>query len=245
MKSIILILTLALVLTACGAQNTVSIVEDITIELTVEPNPPAVGEATLVITVLDADNSPIDGASITVHGNMDHEGMTPIDSETSDSSDGVYQVPFQWSMGGGWVLDVTVTLPDNRGIATAQFDQFVEAISQDSIINRHETGNDLDINIHYMPDNDPAIVGNANVTVIVTNADGHPVNDATISLIGDMPEHDMLPVTGEASTGEEGRYLIPLNWTMAGEWDVEITVTLIEGQSVTETYKQMIVMDEQ
>lgn len=244
MKHITLILILTLSLTACGAQSATTVVDDVVISLAVEPNPPTAGEATLFVTVLESDSTPIDGATVTVHGDMDHEGMIPEDGETSESSDGVYRLPFEWSMGGGWILDVTVTLPDNRGIATAQFEQFVGAVSQDSIVNRHDTSNDLGINIHFISDNDPAITGDANVTVMVTNADGHPVNDATISLIGNMPEHEMLPVIGEANTADNGRYLIPLRWTMVGDWEVEITVTLADGQSVTETFNQIIVMGE-
>jgi hypothetical protein len=233
----------ALLLSACGSQNATPIVEDLILQLDVEPNPPAVGETTLLVTVLDADGLPIEDATVAVHGNMDHEGMTPVDDETSESVDGVYRVPFEWTMGGRWILDVTVTLPDNRGIATAQFEAFVGAVSQDSIVNRsanHESG----INIHYMPDNDPAFAGDASVTVMVTDADGHPVNDVTISIFATMPEHEMLPISEHVTNGTNGRYLIPFRWTMAGEWEVEITATFTDGQTLTETFSQTIVMDE-
>ena len=135
MKQVMLIIILALVLTACGAQNTTTVVEDVTINLAVEPNPPVVGASTLYITVLEADGTPVDGATVTVIGNMEHEGMLPISGETSASSNGVYTMPFEWTMGGGWILDVTVTLPDNRGTATAEVELTVGAVSQDSIIN--------------------------------------------------------------------------------------------------------------
>ena len=82
------------------------------------------------------DGTPVDGAIVSVHGDMDHEGMTPIDSESNTSLNGEYQVPFTWTMGGGWIIDVTAQLPDNRGLAQGRFEFFVDAISADSIINR-------------------------------------------------------------------------------------------------------------
>ena len=85
MKHIILILILALILTACGSQNSAPLVEDVIIELTVEPNPPNVGESTLIVSVRSADGSSINNAMVAIHGNMDHEGMTPVDSETSEN----------------------------------------------------------------------------------------------------------------------------------------------------------------
>jgi hypothetical protein len=67
---------------------------------------------------------------------MDHEGMISIDGESNTSLNGEYQVPFTWTMGGGWIIDVTAQLPDNRGLAQSRFEFFVDAISTDSIINR-------------------------------------------------------------------------------------------------------------
>ncbi len=127
----------ALAVAACGqAAAQIPVLDDLMIELAVEPHPPAVGEATLVITVTDADGAPVEGATVAVHGDMDHAGMEPVDGESDEGAQGVYRVPFTWTMGGGWILDVTVTLPDNRGRATERFEVFVEAVSSDSILNQ-------------------------------------------------------------------------------------------------------------
>lgn len=142
---------LALAVAACGqAAAQIPVLDDLVIELAVEPHPPAVGEATLVITVRDAEGTPVEGATVAVHGDMDHEGMDPVDGETSEDAQGVYRVPFTWTMGGGWILDVTVTLPDNRGRATERFEVFVEAVASESILNQpmgddamqHDAGGD-------------------------------------------------------------------------------------------------------
>lgn len=242
MKQISLILILTFILTACGAQNTAPSTEDVTIEFAIMPDPPAVGESTLMITLRDADGTAIDGAVVSVHGDMDHEGMTPVEGEISDSHEGVYHVPFAWTMGGGWILNVSATLPDNRGIVTGQFETSVGAISQDSIINQTGANDDSAIQIRYESDNDPAIAGDAEITVIALGTDGLPLDDATVIFDATMPEHDMMPIQETVTNVTNGRYVIPVSWTMAGEWQVEITIMQPDGTHTTEIFEQTVVM---
>lgn len=243
MKQMILLLIVSIALTACGTQNTAT-AEDVSIDFAIEPNPPAVGDAILLITLTNSNDATIDDATITVHGNMDHEGMIPVDAETSNSSNGVYTVPFEWSMGGNWILNVTATLPDNRGVVTAQFETSVGAISQGSIINQIGTSSDSSIVIRYESDDDPAIAGDAKVTVIVLGTDGLPIDDATVIFHATMPEHAMLPIDAEITEASSGRYVIPIRWTMAGDWLVDITVTQVDGTEITETFEQTVVVPE-
>jgi hypothetical protein len=255
MKTIVLILIFSLMLVACEPQKTETpVVDDVSVELVVEPDPPTAGETTLIVTVKEQDGTPIDGATVAVHGDMDHEGMVPVDGESAKGTDGNYRVPFEWTMGGGWILDVTVTLPDNRGVAVARFDLNVGAISSDSIINRggedtadmdHEAMSGMSANgIHYKSDNDPALAGDATITITVTSAEGTPIDDAQVEIVGTMPEHEMMPITGAANSGENGRYLIPVRWTMAGDWQVAVTVTFAEGDPVETLFDQQVMMPE-
>ena len=244
MRQISLIVILTIILTACGAQNTAPSSEDVTIEFAIMPDPPAVGESTLMITLTEADGTVIDGATVSIHGDMDHEGMTPVDGEISESHDGVYHVPFEWTMGGGWILDVSATLPENRGTVTAQFETSVGAISQDSIINQTGANSDSAIQIRYEPDNDPAIAGDTEVTVIVLGTDGLPLEASSVSFYATMPEHDMMPINEVVTNVTNGRYVIPVRWTMAGDWQVEITVMQSDDTHTTEIFEQTVVMPE-
>jgi|GEM_PF-409754 len=253
---LIYIVLMFVLLAGCNSDQSIApIADDLMIDLDINPDPPTVGKTTLMISVHDADGNPIDGATIEVHGDMDHEGMTPIDRQVSNSQEGTYHIPFEWSMGGGWILEVTVTLPDNKGIAHQTFDLFVGAISENSIVNQGNTdtaemdhnamGNiDSNIQIHYMPNNDPALAGDTTITVMLTSKDGLPIDDASIALHANMPSHDMMPVMGESHTGTNGRYTIPVRWTMAGEWEVNITATLSDNQESTQTFTQIVIMPE-
>ncbi len=248
----LLLLLLGLLVVACGTQVAETpTLDNLTIELGVDPDPPTAGETMLLITVTDADGSLVDDALVAVHGDMDHEGMIPVDGETSDSENGVYEIPFVWTMGGGWILDVTVTLPNDQGTATEQFELNVGAISQDSIINQsgsdtgamdHEAMAGLETVIHYMPETNPALAGDASVTVMLQTDEGTPINDAVISLIGNMPDHEMMPINAETDTGMDGLYTLPIRWTMAGRWDVTIRATLADGTQIEETFEQEVVM---
>ena len=67
-----------------------------------------------MIQVFDADGKSVDNASIQIEGNMVHAGMTPVNGATQFNENGIYHVPFQFSMSGDWVLTVTATTPDGR-----------------------------------------------------------------------------------------------------------------------------------
>lgn len=86
------------------------------IELIEPLYPSAIGKETLNIQVYDADNQPIDNAKIKVRGDMTHAGMVPILAETENGDKGVYQVLFDWTMSGDWIVTVQVTLPDGAVI---------------------------------------------------------------------------------------------------------------------------------
>lgn len=129
-------LIILLVLAACGQQSaSPSAPTDVSLSVRVEPEPLAVGPATLIVTLKDAGGTPVDGARLQIHGDMDHAGMMPVDREVHESTGGEYRVPFEWTMGGGWIVTVTAQLPDGGEIRQT-FTFFVEAVSGESIINR-------------------------------------------------------------------------------------------------------------
>jgi len=127
MRSITLALLLVTVFTLAGcrqAEGTSS--ENVNIEVAVTPEEPAVGAATLLVTVTDAEGNPINDATVAVRGDMTHAGMVPvIPAEVSDAEDGVYAFEdFEWTMGGEWFVEVTVTLA-NGETATESFEYTV------------------------------------------------------------------------------------------------------------------------
>ncbi len=88
----------------------------IQVDLSTEPNPPAAGEGYVIVTVTDAAGQPVDVLSLRVRGDMTHAGMIPEFGVAEESANGVNRVPFNFSMGGDWILSVEITMPDESAI---------------------------------------------------------------------------------------------------------------------------------
>ena len=87
----------------------------IVMELAISPTPPSVGPARLIITLRDTAGLPLEGARISVEGNMSHAGMTPVLDTAVADDPGRYYVPaFGFTMAGDWILELEATLPDGR-----------------------------------------------------------------------------------------------------------------------------------
>jgi hypothetical protein len=123
----LLVLCLVLLLVSCrqSAQPTPTPTTAVEIDLAVEPTPISEGEAALVITLRAADGTPINEALVSVRGDMNHAGMTPVLGETSASENGVYRVPFEFTMTGDWIITVTAALPSG-GETSQTFDLTVQ-----------------------------------------------------------------------------------------------------------------------
>lgn len=87
---------------------------DVNIELTVDPSPATIGEATLHFELRDAQGQPIEGASLSAKGDMSHAGMMPVLGDSEEIGNGNYNIPFGWTMAGDWILTVTGGLPDGQ-----------------------------------------------------------------------------------------------------------------------------------
>lgn len=122
---------------------------DVSMALDVPAEMLAVGEAQLTVTLRRSDGTPIDNARLEVIGNMDHAGMMPVEREVEGGTEGIYQVPFEWTMGGGWIVTVNATLPDNSGQISQEFEFFVDAVSRQSVVN--ETPQDHATPTHSSP----------------------------------------------------------------------------------------------
>ena len=48
---------------------------------------------------------------------MNHAGMRPVLGDATTDADGKATIPFQWMMGGDWIVTVSVTLPDDSEVS--------------------------------------------------------------------------------------------------------------------------------
>jgi hypothetical protein len=87
---------------------------EITATLIVDPDPALVGPASMSVRLSDASGAPVEGASVSLKGDMSHAGMTPVLADAAETAGGVYQAQWVWTMSGDWFVTLTANLPDGR-----------------------------------------------------------------------------------------------------------------------------------
>jgi len=102
------------------------------------------------------------------------------------------------------------------------------------------TTQNADFNIALVVEPEPLVVGDAMLVITVTDSSSAPVNDAKIAVRGDMNHAGMTSVFGEIESGSNGQYRVPFEWAMAGDWIVEVTVTLANGEKVVKSFDMKV-----
>ena len=118
MNRLAVLLVFALLLARCR-QSAQTATAEIGIDLRAETL--TIGETTLHITLADASGQPISAQKIGVRGDMTHAGMQPVLAEITSGENGVYDVPFEWTMSGDWIVTVKATMTDGA-VAEKRFD---------------------------------------------------------------------------------------------------------------------------
>jgi len=98
------------------------------ISLTSAPFPLTVGTSTLLVSLTDGTGAPIEGATITVEGNLGHLGMLPMTGRGNTLVNEVYPVRITWSSADDWIIDVIAVLADETTVIREQFEVYVYAI---------------------------------------------------------------------------------------------------------------------
>ena len=96
---------------------------------------------------------------------------------------------------------------------------------------------EAELNISLEVEPAESTIGDAELLISVANADGEPVSPASVDVRGDMSHAGMVPVLRADVQGEAGRYRVPFEWTMAGDWTVEVTLTFADESSVSKTFE--------
>ena len=82
----------------------------------------------------------------------------------------------------------------------------------------------------------PPVVGDGALNVTLRDAAGQAVDDAQLAIEANMSHAGMTPVMADGAAGKDGIYRVPLTWTMAGDWYVDVKFTLPDGQKITRRF---------
>ena len=87
---------------------------DLALDLAIDPAPARVGPAEITLTLRDPGGLPVQGAALSLRGDMAHAGMIPVLADLAEAEDGVYRAALSWTMAGDWTATIEGTLPDGR-----------------------------------------------------------------------------------------------------------------------------------
>lgn len=82
----------------------------------------------------------------------------------------------------------------------------------------------------------PAVTGPSALAVSLQDQGGQPVDGARLEVEANMTHPGMIPVLASAAQSEAGVYRVPLEWSMAGDWYVDLSFTLPDGQRVARRF---------
>jgi hypothetical protein len=105
-----------------AACNSIANTPTIGASWTLEPSPPTTTHSTrAVLSLHDADGTPLGGATLRIEAHMAHPGMTPVVVDARELAPGVYEAAVQFTMAGPWTLVASGVLSDGRRV-TERFD---------------------------------------------------------------------------------------------------------------------------
>jgi hypothetical protein len=97
---------------------------------------------------------------------------------------------------------------------------------------RTESGQDSGVTVACTITPQPPRVGNATVTVNLSDRTAKPVTGARIKLEADMSHPGMAPVLAQAGESAPGSYVGHLQFSMAGDWVILVQGALANGQKI-------------
>jgi hypothetical protein len=114
-------------------------------------------------------------------------------------------------------------------------------ISQETEPNQEAQSNDLKIEL--VEPLFPSAIGKETLNIRVFDANNQPIDNAKITVRGDMTHAGMIPIMAETENGNKGLYQLPLEWSMSGDWIVTVQVTLPDGTVAEQTFPRTIAND--
>jgi len=107
----------ALALACSALASCAPSVETVDADVSVAFEPaPHVGATTVRVRLASLDGEPITGVDVELEGNMNHGGMVPVFTSPKEVEPGLYEGPFEFTMGGDWFVVVRAELEGDRAI---------------------------------------------------------------------------------------------------------------------------------
>lgn len=80
------------------------------------------------------------------------------------------------------------------------------------------------VNIQIESNPNPAMVGDATLTLVITDENGSPIEGARVDVAVDHTDMTGMGMSGPATEQGEGKYAINANFSMSGNWKMTVYV---------------------
>jgi hypothetical protein len=80
------------------------------------------------------------------------------------------------------------------------------------------------VNIKVVSNPTPAVVGDAELSFTITDANGNPIEGARVDVAADHTDMSGMGMSGAATDQGSGRYSINANFSMTGNWKLTVYV---------------------
>ena len=87
-----------------------------------------------------------------------------------------------------------------------------------------ETTSSKPVNIKVETNPTPAVMGDMEVVLTITDADGQPIEGATVDVSAKHTDMSGMDMGGTATDQGSGRYSINANFSMSGNWKLTVYV---------------------
>ena len=80
------------------------------------------------------------------------------------------------------------------------------------------------VNIAVSTNPNPAVMGDVELIFTITDANGNPIEGATVDVSADHIDMTGMTMSGVATEQDGGRYAIKANFSMSGNWKLTVSV---------------------
>lgn len=80
------------------------------------------------------------------------------------------------------------------------------------------------VEIKIETDPNPAVVGVVELTLLVTDLNGKPIEDATVDVSAEHIDMSGMSMDGPATKQGDGKYAIKADFSMSGNWEITVYV---------------------
>ena len=87
-----------------------------------------------------------------------------------------------------------------------------------------ESGSSSQVNIQVESNPSPAMMGDMELILTITDGDGNPIEGATVDVSADHTDMTGMGMSGLATEQGGGRYSINANFRMSGNWKLTVYV---------------------